>query len=81
MVIATTARTAVVTANDGQLLPYEEPTRTWAGHGTGALCNFCGTEVKPHDIEYEVELVTAATVRNLHFHFNCYRTWESQSGE
>jgi len=79
MVNVATARTAVVTANDGQLLPYEEPTRTWAGHGTGALCNFCGTAIKALDIEYEVELVNTASVRNLHFHFNCYRTWESQS--
>jgi hypothetical protein len=78
MISAATAHTAVG-ADDGQLLPYEEPTRTWAGHGTGALCNFCGETIKPQDIEYEVELVTAMNVRNLHFHFNCYRSWESQT--
>jgi hypothetical protein len=79
MVNAATAHTAGVGADERQLLPYEEPTRTWAGHGTGALCNFCGEAIKPHEIEYEVELVTAMNVRNLHFHFNCYRTWESQT--
>ena len=40
MVNAATAHPAVVDADERQLLPYEEPTRTWAGHGTGALCNF-----------------------------------------
>ena len=78
MINAATAHTAVG-ADDGQLLPYEEPTRTWAGHGTGALCNFCGAAIKSLDIEYEDELVTAGSVRNWHFHFNCYRTWETQS--
>lgn len=74
-----TAYTAVMGADERQLLPYEEPARTWAGHGTGALCNFCGAAIKSHDIEYEVELITAGNVRNWHFHFNCYRTWEMQS--
>jgi hypothetical protein len=78
MVNAATARTAVGGTDERRLLPYEEPTRTWAGHGTGVLCNFCGETIKSHEIEYEVELVTTACVRNLHFHFNCYREWESQ---
>ena len=79
MINATTARTAVVSADETQLLPYEEPTRTWAGHGTGALCNFCGIAIKPHDIEYEVELMAPPKgARNLHFHFSCYQNWESQ---
>ena len=30
--------------------------------------------------EYEVELLApAGNLRGLHFHFNCYRAWESQS--
>ena len=61
-------------------LPYEEPLRTWAGRGSGALCNLCGASIKPQDIEYEVELLAPAgeKVRGLHFHFNCYRAWEMQ---
>ena len=65
-----------------QRLPYQEPLRTWAGHGTGALCNLCGTPIVAQDIEYEVELVSPAAsggLRGLHFHFNCYRVWETQS--
>ena len=63
-----------------QMLPYEEPSRTWAGRGTGVLCNLCGAAIRAQDIEYEVELLTPGGVsRGLHFHFNCYRAWESQS--
>ena len=60
-------------------LPYQVPLRTWAGHGTGVLCNLCGIAIRVSDIEYEVELLSpAGAPRGLHFHFNCYRAWESQ---
>jgi hypothetical protein len=63
-----------------QVLPYQEPLRTWAGRGTGIVCNLCGTPIRAQDIEYEVELLAAGgNVRGLHFHFNCYRVWETQS--
>ena len=63
-----------------QELPYQEPFRTWAGRGTGALCNLCRTPIRPQDIEYEVELLApVGNSRGLHFHFNCYRVWESQA--
>ena len=74
-----TATAAPVSVEEQGRLPYEEPARTWAGHGTGALCNFCGRAIKAEDIEYEVELLTNGSARNLHFHFNCYRVWESQT--
>jgi hypothetical protein len=74
------ARKADTTEDEQRILPYEEPMRTWAGHGTGALCSVCGLAIRSQDIEYEVELITSVTVRNLHFHFNCYRTWETQGG-
>jgi hypothetical protein len=63
-----------------RVLPYQEPLRTWAGRGTGVTCNLCGTPIQAQDIEYEVELLApAGNVRGLHFHFNCYRVWETQS--
>ncbi len=69
-----------VRQDERQTLPYHEPLRTWAGRGNGALCNLCGVAIKAQDIEYEVELlVPAGQVRGLHFHFNCYRAWETQS--
>ena len=62
------------------VVPYQEPLRTWAGRGTGVLCNLCGATIRAQDIEYEVELLApAGDVRGLHFHFNCYRAWESQT--
>ena len=79
MVNAATAYTAGVGVEEQRILPYEEPLRTWAGHGTGALCNMCGLAIQAQDIEYEVELLSNGSARNLHFHFNCYRVWESQT--
>jgi hypothetical protein len=75
------AFTAEAKQEERRILPYEEPVRTWAGHGTGALCNVCGLAIRAHDIEYEVELLIEGSVRNLHFHFNCYRAWETQSAK
>jgi len=60
--------------------PAQKPPRTWAGHGTGTLCSACGIAIEEKDIEYEVELLApAGDSRGLHFHFNCYRDWESQA--
>jgi hypothetical protein len=60
-------------------LPYQEPMRTWAGHGTGALCSLCGLPISEQDIEYEVELAPEAGSGGLQFHVQCYRVWETQS--
>jgi hypothetical protein len=79
MVNLTAACNAGLKLDERRLLPYEEPVRTWAGHGTGACCNVCGHAVNVQDIEYEVELVTQGSVRTLRFHLKCYRIWEAQS--
>jgi hypothetical protein len=79
MVNLAPACTADLKQDERQPLPYKEPVRTWAGYGTGALCNVCGLAVKAHDIEYEVELLTQGSVRTLRFHLKCYRIWETQS--
>lgn len=72
--------TVNVERTEQQPLPYQEPLRTWAGRGTGVTCNFCRAPIRAQDIEYEVELLSpAGGSRGLHFHFNCYRLWESQS--
>jgi hypothetical protein len=57
------------------LMPYQAPLRTWAGHGTGAVCNGCGCSIQTHEIEYEVELPPGNGGPALHFHFVCYRNW------
>lgn len=60
-------------------LPYQEPLRMWASHGTGARCNLCGAPIEARDIEYEVELAAPGNPTGLHFHFKCYRAWETQA--
>jgi hypothetical protein len=60
---------------DLSVMPYREPLRTWAGHGTGARCNGCGGSIQAHEIEYEVELPPGSDAPTLHFHFVCYRNW------
>jgi hypothetical protein len=61
-----------------QIPAYQEPVRTWAGNGTGAVCSFCRRPIKAHEIEYEIELPPPATGRSLQFHFHCHRVWEAQ---
>lgn len=55
----------------------QRPLRTWAGHGTGAICNGCGGSIEPHQIEYEIEMPQGSDAPSLHFHFVCYRDWAS----
>jgi hypothetical protein len=59
---------------DVPLMP-RRPLRTWAGHGTGAICNGCGGSIEPHQIEYEIEMPQGSDAVSLHFHFVCYRDW------
>jgi len=73
--------TSLLRANTGPetvaqpLMPYREPLRTWAGHGTGAVCNGCGLAIQAHEIEYEIEMPRGGVAPTLHFHFVCYRNW------
>ena len=60
---------------DSSLTQQREPLRTWAGHGTGAICNACGAPVQAHEIEYEIEMPEGSNMTSLHFHFVCYRSW------
>jgi len=60
---------------DATLLPNRERLRTWAGHGTGAICNGCGGAIEVHEVEYEIEMPQGSDASSLHFHFVCYRNW------
>lgn len=55
--------------------PYERPRRTWAGLGSGILCDLCHRPIEEHQIEYEVELPTGAPVPVLNLHLGCYEQW------
>ncbi len=70
-----TRRPRTTENGDVTFMTYEEPLRTWAGHGTNALCNGCGGTIKADEIEYEIELPADSPRRTLHFHFACYRNW------
>jgi hypothetical protein len=60
---------------DQAAIPFREPLRTWAGHGTGATCSGCGCSILSHEIEYEIELPQHGSAPTLHFHFVCYKNW------
>jgi hypothetical protein len=70
-------RTGTETAEkaDSSRMRQPEPLRTWAGHGTGVICNGCGEPVRAHEIEYEVEMPAGSDVPTLNFHLMCYRNW------
>ena len=57
-----------------------EPLRTWAGRGTGVICNGCGETIQAHEIEYEVEMPAGSDASTLNFHLACYRMWATRNG-
>jgi len=67
-------------ATDSPPMQQREPLRTWAGHGTGAICNACGAPIQAHEIEYEVEMPAGSAAPTLNFHLMCYRNWTDRSG-
>ena len=60
------------------LMPNPKRLRTWAGYGTGEICNGCGGAIGPHEIEYEIEMPAGSDTPTLHFHFGCYRDWSAR---
>jgi hypothetical protein len=60
---------------DSARLQLRTALRTWAGHGTGAICNGCGEVIQAREIEYEVEMPSGSAVLALSFHLACYRSW------
>jgi hypothetical protein len=55
--------------------PYQKPHRTWAGLGSGTLCDLCHRPIEEHQIEYEVELPAGALIPVLNMHLGCYEQW------
>jgi len=49
--------------------------RTWAGYGSGTVCNGCGSTIKQQEVEYEIEMPAGSVTPALHFHLACYRKW------
>jgi len=61
-------------------MPYRRPHRTWAGQGTGVVCDLCSNPIQSHEIEYEIELSVDRLQRVLYLHVQCFREWATQSG-
>ncbi len=55
--------------------PYQKPQRTWAGLGSGTVCDLCHRPIEEYEIEYEVELPAGAQVPMLNMHLGCYEEW------
>jgi len=54
-------------------LPHDAGGTTFAGNGTGRLCNGCDTPILPVEMEYEVE---ARDRRSIRFHVRCVLLWQ-----
>jgi len=57
---------------DGQL-PGIEITRVWAGPGSGRPCDGCDQPVTAADVEHEIDLADAVTLR---LHSGCFLIWQ-----
>ena len=57
---------------DGQL-PSIEITRVWAGPGSGRPCDGCDQPVTAADVEHEIDLAGAVTLR---LHSGCFMIWQ-----
>jgi hypothetical protein len=56
-------------------LPRTKPEKVWAGKGTDQLCVACGTRIAADEVECEVDLPGAATLR---FHRPCLLIWDQE---
>ena len=52
-------------------LPRTLPAQRWAGHGSGAECDACGTRIAASDVEVEIEGAEARRPFHLRLHLHC----------
>jgi hypothetical protein len=57
------------------ILPKECPSRVWAGHGTGKICDACDQPTNEHDVEHEIEMPDG---RIFFFHQPCFGLWDTR---
>jgi hypothetical protein len=53
-------------------LPCDEPTSTWGGNGSGHHCVVCRERIDETEVEYEVDLPSA---KSLRLHRRCHALW------
>jgi hypothetical protein len=56
------------------LLPSQPPRKSWAGFGSGQLCDACDEPIDPTEIEHEVDFENYPTQR---FHTTCESIWRA----
>jgi hypothetical protein len=57
-------------------LPLREPDRSWAGPGTGQVCDVCGLRIEPTGPEYDLEFESDTVPVFVRFHRVCLAVWE-----
>ena len=62
------------------LLPLRRPEAVWSDRGTGERCVLCNSSVGMDEIEFDVELATAASPGpdSLRFHSSCWTAWRDE---
>lgn len=55
------------------VLPDVDPVSTWAGYGSGRICDGCELIIGPKEAEHETELANGRTLR---FHARCATLWK-----
>ena len=59
-------------------LPIHPADRMWGGRGEGAACSICNSEVKPEELEFELEYLGADGIATHHVHVHCFTAWERE---
>ena len=62
------------------LLPLRRPETVWSDRGTGERCVLCNSSVGLDEIEFDVELASAASLEpdSLRFHSRCWTAWREE---
>ena len=64
------------------VLPRIEPTKTWAGRGSGLLCSVCDAPILETQIEYEVDFEWSEGFTHRRetylFHESCHQIWNRE---
>jgi hypothetical protein len=59
-------------------LPIRRADRMWGGRGDGAKCSICSAPVKPDELEFELEYISADGIATHHVHVHCLSAWERE---
>jgi hypothetical protein len=74
-----TVRDVALEAIRAGKLPARSPTKTWGGQGSGSPCAICGEQLRPDDLELELEFATNDGTRRESYlvHVGCSSAWDA----